>query len=456
MLGGWSAGLLGVVAGVIAARALGPGGYGTVVLALAVSGLVARLLDFTLTEAVVHHGHRALAVGDLAGLRALLRLSFRLDIVVGLIVASASMVLAGPLAQLASANGIDPDLVRIAALEQLAITANGPAAAVLLLANRPDLNAWATAGGSLFRALGVLVAVILWGGVEAVMISYVVAGAASSLLLGIVAWRVAWRGWASAPRGPTPVGTRELLRFGAHTSASTSIEAVGQSVFPAVLGNLAGTGAVGIFKVAQLPIQAALTASGPLRLMILPEQARLFASGRISELRRAMVGYTLICFAIALPVAVAGWFLMPLLIETLFSSAYDAAVWPARILLVAAVVQFPFSWTKSFHAAVGRPHIRTRLTALYVIVSVSLVALLGDRGAEGAAIAWMIATVTTVIVWVNVAWTWVKNEEAAVGTEEKLEEELLREAREASAAWERVELDLDLAETGVGAPGRRS
>jgi O-antigen/teichoic acid export membrane protein len=433
MVAGWAGGALGVVSGVIAARALGPSGYGTTVLAVAVAALVGKFLGFGLTEAVVHHGHRALAAGDLAALRALLRLSFRLDVVTGVIVAATIMLVASPLAEIASADGIDPALVRIAALGDLAVNVTGPASAVLLLANRPHLNAWASAAAGLFRVVGVVVAVAFWGGLEAVMISYTVAAAAGSLLLSIVAWRVAWRRWASAPRGPTPVGTRELLRFGLHSSATTSIEAAGQSVFPVLLGNLAGPGAVGIFRVSMLPIQTALTASGPLRLMILPEQARLFARGRIADLRRAMRGYTLICFAIALPFAVAGWFLMPLLIETLFSSSYDAAVWPAQILLIAALVQFPLTWSKSFYAAVGRPEIRTRLTALYVILSLSLLALLGDRGAEGAAIAWTVAGVTMAAVFVNFAWRYLRREEAVPSTE-KLDEELLREAREVDLA----------------------
>jgi O-antigen/teichoic acid export membrane protein len=66
-------------------------------------------------------------------------------------------------------------------------------------------------------------------------------------------------------------------------------------------------------------------------------------------------------------------------------------------------VQFPLAWSKSFHAAVGRPHVRTRLSALYLALSLGLLLLLGDRGAEGAAIAYTIATVSTASVWVVVA-----------------------------------------------------
>ena len=76
-----------------------------------------------------------------------------------------------------------------------------------------------------------------------------------------------------------------------------------------------------------------------------------------------------------------GWFAMPTLIDLLFSSSFEGAVEAARILLIAAVVQFTLSWSKSFHAAVGRPHIRTLLSAVTMALSLLLLLLLG-RSAE--------------------------------------------------------------------------
>ena len=86
---------------VVAARALGPESYGAVVLALSVTAVAARFLDFTFGEAVVHHGHRARATGDISGLRALLRMSLMLDIAIGVAVAAILVLLAAPLAGIA-------------------------------------------------------------------------------------------------------------------------------------------------------------------------------------------------------------------------------------------------------------------------------------------------------------------------------------------------------------------
>lgn len=436
------AALMTMLSVVAAARGLGPDGYGLVVLAVAVTSLVARFLDLTLTEAVVHYGHRALAADDRPGLRTLFRVCLRIDIVVGVAVSAGLVLAAGPLAAIASDGGIDPALVRVAALVILTSTAEGTIAGVLLVVARPDLREWARAGGGVFRVVGTLAAILLGGGAEAVLLSYALSGLAGSLLLGAIAWRVAWKEWSTAPDGPLPVGLPKLLRFSFHTSVTTSVTAVGESVFPLLIGNLSGPGTVGIFRVALLPALAARMASTPMQLMLFPEQARLSAHGKPDELRRAMRGYSALAGAVALPVGIVAWFAMPVLIEVLFGSEFDSAVGPARILLVAAVVQFTLAWSKMFHAAVGRPHIRTILESARLVMSLGILVWLGDQGAEGAAWAYTIASVSTAAVWLVVVHRYLAREialaEARPRTAE--EEEQLEAEQIAHADLERPSL----------------
>jgi O-antigen/teichoic acid export membrane protein len=174
-----------------------------------------------------------------------------------------------------------------------------------------------------------------------------------------------------------------------------------KAVVPILLGALAGPAAAGVFNVALLPITVALTALIPVRLMLLPEQAKLAAQGDVPALRKTVRGFTRIGFAIAIPGAIAGWFLLPVLIPALFSSRFDSAVEPARIMLVAAVFQFAIgSWSKILPVAIGRPRLRSAMTAAYGIVSLGLTALLaGDLESTGGAIATTAAAVSTSMVW---------------------------------------------------------
>ncbi len=94
-----------------------------------------------------------------------------------------------------------PDLVQISALSVLVTTADSTAFAALALARRVDLRARALAATSAFRLIGVIIAV-QFGGAEAVAISYVLGGAAGSLVLATV--RVA--------RGLAPVGAASPAR----------------------------------------------------------------------------------------------------------------------------------------------------------------------------------------------------------------------------------------------------
>jgi O-antigen/teichoic acid export membrane protein len=126
---------------------------------------------------------------------------------------------------------------------------------------------------------------------------------------------------------------------------------------------------------------------------------------------------------------------MPLLIEVLFGSEFDSAVGPARILLVAAVVQFTLAWSKMFHAAVGRPHVRTILETSRLAISLGILFWLGDEGAEGAAWAYTVATLVTSAAWLLVVQRYLAGEIARAEAhprtaeeEEQLEAEQIAQA----------------------------
>jgi O-antigen/teichoic acid export membrane protein len=371
----------------IVARELGPHAFGTVVLALAIAGLFGTLLDLSLEEAVVHHGYRALARGDAAGVLGLIRASVILDIAIGIVVAASVVLLAAPLADLASAGRLDPGLVRLAALVTLASTADSTVSAVIQVAGRADLRAWGMAGANLARLAGVVVAVQA-GTAEAVILAYAAGSAVGAIGQMLVAWTLVRRRWGG--QGQTAVlrtPVRELVRFGAFTSITTTVAAANGALVPVVLGRLSGPTAVGLFRVAMLPVFVSDNASGPIRLVLYPEQARLAAEGDVHQIRQAVRTHTLAALALAVPVAVAAWFVLPWLVPAIYSDTFANAVHPARILLVAAVLRLATSWFKTLPAALGRPQLRTALVLVELAVMITLLVALGGRGSEGAAIA---------------------------------------------------------------------
>ena len=414
----WGSTALAFIGTIVAARALGPDGFGEVVLAVATATLIGTLLDLTLEDAVVYHGYRALEAGHMRALRTLIRRSFALDLAIGVVVAAVIIAFAGPLADLVSGGRLGADILRLAALAGLAATVDGTTGGVLLVAGRADLRGWIMLVTNAFRLGGVVIAV-QFGGAEAVVVAYAVATAIGSLFQASLAWAVGWRHWQG--RGgaeAAPVGVRVLVSFGFHTSLSTTLFSGRDMLIPILLGSLAGPAAVGLFRVALLPVTAVSVAGGPVRLLLLPEQARLAAGNRFETLWRSIRAHTLAGLAVGVPGAVIGWFALETLIPLLYSEAFTGAVDASRILLIAAVAQLAGSWWKTLPTALGRPELRTVIAASSFALTIALLILFADRGSEGAALAYSLAAVITTGAWFALARPLLRRAEAsAVGAQ---------------------------------------
>jgi O-antigen/teichoic acid export membrane protein len=411
--------VLSFVVTVVVARGLGVQDYGVVVLAVAVATFVSTFLDLALEEGVIYHGVRALAAGDVGGLRSLLRASLRFDAAVGVLIAALIVGFAAPIADVASDGRLNPDFIRIAALVTLAGTVDGTTGAVLLLVGRADLRAWTAVASQLTRLVSVLLVLWLGGGPGAVLAAYAAGAAAGAVLQLLLAWTFGWRDWTKAePSRRARDWLRPLATFGVHTSLTTTLLGSERSLVPIILGALVGPAAAGVFNIALLPVTLVAIASAPIRLLVLPEQAKLAAANQIAVLRRTVHGNLVLGLVLGVPLALLGWFLMPWLIPTLFSDRFEAAVEPARILLIAAVAHLSASvWAKGLPAAIGKPQLRSAMSALFVVSVVGLTAALAPSyGVKGAAIGHTVGAVAPYMVWLFFTERALRREESSIST----------------------------------------
>jgi O-antigen/teichoic acid export membrane protein len=165
------------------------------------------------------------------------------------------------------------------------------------------------------------------------------------------------------------------------------------------LNAAAGPPAVGILRVALFPVTFATVAAAPLGIALLPEQASLDARGRVDDLRRSVRGHALLGLAVGIGGAVAGWFALPWIVGVLYGGRFDAAIGPARILLVAAVATLAVGWSRTLPAAIGRPGVRARVAAFELVLTAGAVGLLASGGPVGAA-----AGISAAAVGAGVAW----------------------------------------------------
>lgn len=400
----WIGTALAFASTVIVARSLGPAGYGSVIMAVSLLTLITTVLDLTLEEAIVFYGSGLIAENDGVGLRRLLSTALRIDVLNGLIVFALVLSLADGIAEFLAGGDTPPSLLRIAAVQAFATTANGTTGAMMLLVRRPELRAWMTSWTALTRIVAVLVALTLHVGPSGVLWAFAAAAAVSSVCQGFVAWHVTRPLWANATGGAASeqAWLRPLVSFSIHTGLATSVLAGRGALIPVIFGRIAGARALGLFNAAMLPVSAASIADGGLRMSLFTEQAAMYAKRRWARLRRSVRGHIVLGFAVGIPAAMIGYILMPWLITTLYSPAYSASASAARILLVTAVVYLALGWTKTLPAAVGRPGLRTAVGGFDLGVSALLVWALAERGAVGAASAIALSSVLLLFAWLFV------------------------------------------------------
>jgi O-antigen/teichoic acid export membrane protein len=91
---------------------------------------------------------------------------------------------------------------------------------------------------------------------------------------------------------------------------------------------------------------------------------------------------------------------MPTLVRLVYHAKYVPASNAFRVMLLAAVLQLVFGWTKSFPVSIGRPGMRTLGQALEIAALVPGVLVLGALyGATGAAGGILAGSVVLAAFW---------------------------------------------------------
>jgi O-antigen/teichoic acid export membrane protein len=388
--------LLGFLATIAAARILGVRDFGLFAIVMAATGFFQTLLDLTVEEAVTKYGFRYSTVGDWGRLQRLFRraLTYKAS---GALLAGLALLAVAPLADsLFGADGLAAPLA-LAALLPLAQAPEGLAGTALILRGRYDVRSFFLAVSMALRLAAIAVAA-RWGITEAIA-AIVVAQVLATVAVSGAGW-VAFRRFPAAAPAPLGDDAAEVRRFVVQSSAATGVVSLRTALVPLLLGVVSNPSQVAFFRTAQSPQQGFYSLSAPARMVLLTEQTRDWergARGRVfAGVRRYTVGAAALMAIVLVPLLV----FMPDLIRLLFGTEFVAAADAARIILVAAVLQFVFAWTKSFPVTIGRPNLRVVTHGVETAVLVPLVAVLGWRwGATGAAVALLAATVVFAVHW---------------------------------------------------------
>ena len=386
----------GIVGTIVAARVLGLEEFGVFATALAAVGFFQSLVDLTVEESLTKYGFRYVANEDWGRLRRLFRKMLQLKIFGGAL-GTAILVALAPFADtLFGADGVGSALFA-AALLPLVQSAENVASTALLLHSRYDLRGAYQAGSASLRLAAIALAAPL--GVTEVLAAIVVAQAIATAVIS-VAGIAALRRFPAGSARPLGEDVPGIRSFVLQSSIATGVISLRTTLVPVILGIVASPTQVGLFRIAQTPQTGLTAASSPARLVLLTEQTRDWEGGKHVRVLAGIRKYTLGAGALMV-VAVPFFFLaMPWLVEVVFGKEYLGSVDAARIVLLAAAIQFAIGWTKTLPVTIGRPQLRIVTHGLETAVAIPLVIALGaEWGATGAAVAVLVSTAVFAAAW---------------------------------------------------------
>ncbi len=395
-IGLYAAVALGLLGAVVAARELGRHDFGLYATVVAAAGLFESLLDLTVEESLTKFGFRYIATEDWGRLRRLFLVAVRFK-ALGAVLALVALAAFAPAASwVFGTHGLGWPMLAVAFLP-LVQTQEDVAATALLLRSRYDLRAGFLALSMALRLAGIAVGAH-FGVLEAVlgMVAAQIVATGAVAAAGLAAFRR----FPSAPSRPLAEDRREIRAFVAQSSVATGVLSVRTMLAPLLLGVVAGTTAVGLFRVAQAPQSGLAAASSPVRLILLTEQTRDWERGREGTVLAGVRRYMVFATALMLVAVPVFYWLMPDLVRWVFGRQYADAATAARVILFAAALQLVYGWSKSLPVSIGKPQLRTWAHGVETAVLVPLVLLCGWRwGVTGAGVATLVSTAVFVALW---------------------------------------------------------
>ena len=371
----------------IAARALGPEGFGVFTLVLAYGQAIANLAQFQSWQALIRYGAGHLARGDRAGLARLVAFTGAMDVasaLVGAAVAVAGVSMAGAWLGWSGAQQGRAALFGGALLLSIGATPVG----TLRLFDRFDLITYIQAIGPAVRLAGSLVA---WG-VSRSVDAFLIVWAAAALVQSAAGWIVSFgpagqapqfaRDWFGRARAENP----GILRFMGLTNLSSSLSLIWEQLGTLAVGGVSGATAAGGFRIASRLAKAMVKPVQTFSRVLFPELARLVASDDHVTLRRVTIRVGWAAIGLSLAVVLVAAFGGTLLLRLVAGRDYAFAHELLLLLAIAAAIElsgFALEPLLTAHGQAGQVLVAQMVGT--IVYGALLAILLASWGATGAA-----------------------------------------------------------------------
>ena len=380
---------------VVIARRLGPAGFGVLVLALAISNLLAEGSDLGLDYAVLRFGGIAHGARDGAAFRTVtrpsLRFSFLAGCIAGAALAAGSVVVAGVFHK----SALGPVLVPLGISVPFTATTEVARAALRALGNaaRPVVSDSVVAPA--LRLLTGVWAVAIVPSALAAAWAYMATEAAVLVLTMVLLWQLMPSGGAGV------TGSRSLFRFALPMSLNRILLYGNNQTEIVVLGVLTPTATVGIFGVARRlsVLLSALLAS--VSILFSPMVADFHHSGRTRELDRIFKTATRWLLTLGLPMCLSEVLFAPDILRV-FGRQFENGTAALAILALGQLINVGTGTISTMQAMAGYAKITLLNSVFFLSLSIVLdLVLIPPLGLLGAAVAnsTSLATVNLLRLW---------------------------------------------------------
>lgn len=370
--------VLSVTQGILAARLLGPAGYGLLGIVMGYASTVNGLLSFRMSELVVRYGGEYLERGERDRLAALVKAAALTEAAASFLAFLAVVLSAGLASRyFAKVPGTSPLFV-IYALGLLANFNLESSRGILQITDRIHLEGIVNLAQAAFVTAAIISAFFLRMDLETVLGAYllgkVILGLGMFTLAQVHLRRAIGRGWLTAPLASLPA-FGEMARFAFSSNLSATVILLFRESEILWVGFFLSSEAAGYYKAAYAIISLLSVPANPLILTVYPEINRLIVQQAWPRLRDFLRKVTAISLAINLLLAL-GLALFGRWVLWVYGEQYVVAYPALMALLVGFAFNYTLFWNRPLLLSFGLPGFPLKATLAAGAVKLLLAFLL--------------------------------------------------------------------------------
>lgn len=378
-------------------RYLLPEGYGILTLVTTFVLLVNQFIDVRVAEMTIKFGSAYVVSKDKTRLSALLKISYGIDFVTGVIAFAVVMAIASWSAQWLWQDGRLALLVRLYAWTLLISTLDNTNSAILRIFNRFQAISVYSTGMAMLEFTAVTLAAAFGTGVKGVLIALLIKDSLSGIINIFLAGQTlgqemgGWQGFWQAPIAILQEKYREIAQFVLHTNFMAYFRMMNTKVDVLILGFFRPPSEVGVYKFARQLATTIGRVSDPFFAAILPDLSQLWSQKRFPEFRQLLrqITFTMgLVMALISGIVILGRNIFILLVA---GQAFLVAGPQVIICILAFAVGSVFFWTWPAALSMQRPQFGTAVGLLLIPIQLGLAWLLVPRWG-GLGNAWVLLT----------------------------------------------------------------